>query len=334
MIPIEIPNWLLSKDEVGYLSPRLEFVPTGELQVTSTFCEGYASAMPKGGRLGFINWDGVFAIPPRYDAVEDFCNGYSCVCRDGATGVINRSGEAVFPLAFHDIVELVTDRGCVFQLFLEDGRRMDLVTADKQILKQNIRVAHSSFVYRICDDAGVSCMLLLKREDGRFAFVDLVGQERFQLGQEIVDVSSDMQGGLLPVCNCEGLWGLMDLQGKLTIPYQYQEIYGSDGLWIVCRNGHYGLVDLLNNPILDFTFERLMFASNGLFEANREDKWGIIDVTGQAIFPFVPATFAHSPLAQKHYIRWDHPKTLVSAFYRYSDLEHPILVRNAALEDF
>lgn len=86
--------------------------------------------------------------------------------------------------------------------------------------------------------------------------------------------------------------GLMDLNGKIIIPYQY-EFWSkriSKGLWPVGKNNICGVVNLKNETVVPFTYYMIESYSDdlGLAPARKTEggKYGFIDRTGKEVIPF------------------------------------------------
>jgi hypothetical protein len=60
------------------------------------FCEGLAPA-EKGGKVGFIDVTGEFAIPPRYSEAKNFAEGLAPVGVGRKLGYIDKTGKFVWP---------------------------------------------------------------------------------------------------------------------------------------------------------------------------------------------------------------------------------------------
>lgn len=73
--------------------------PNPEMQSVASFSEGLAAAS-KGGKIGFIDENGQWAIEPIYGAAQGFRGGISPVSLANRWGVIDKSGKLVVPLQF------------------------------------------------------------------------------------------------------------------------------------------------------------------------------------------------------------------------------------------
>jgi hypothetical protein len=98
-----------------------------------------------------------------------------------------------------------------------------------------------------------------------------------------------------------GRWGMVDLNGVLTVPCQYERHafennplqYSDSDLryLIVIKNGKYGVIDQHNNILVPFTYDKLSQPYRELeqyeqLEAVRKSKRGIIDLHGNITAPF------------------------------------------------
>ncbi len=86
----------------GYIDARGEFVPEIEVISGSTppFTEGVAPALDDHDKVGFVDKQGNWVIPPRFDFAGSFSEGLASVEVDGLYGYIDHSGSFVIPPRF------------------------------------------------------------------------------------------------------------------------------------------------------------------------------------------------------------------------------------------
>lgn len=65
-----------------------------------TYQEGLTPFVGKNYQVGFMNEDFQIIVPPKYDYVSNYKNGYAIVALDNKLGVIDKAGNMVIPLGF------------------------------------------------------------------------------------------------------------------------------------------------------------------------------------------------------------------------------------------
>lgn len=84
--------------------------------------------------------------------------------------------------------------------------------------------------------------------------------------------------------------GVLDLNGRVIIPFQY-EFWSkgiSKGIWPVGKNNACGVVNMKNETIVPFIYSMIESYSsvNNLAAAQKDGKYGFIDRSGKEIVPF------------------------------------------------
>lgn len=128
------------------------------------------------------------------------------------------------------------------------------------------------------------------------------------------------RNGLAPVSK-DNLYGLIDIEGNLIIPFEYESIVMStvnaysvskDNKWgfitksnqilipiiydvtsdfienlcAVKKDGKWGFIDLLNNPIIPFDYDGCTDFKTGLAGVVKDKKWGVINKENQLLIDF------------------------------------------------
>ena len=85
-------------------------------------------------------------------------------------------------------------------------------------------------------------------------------------------------------------FGVVDLNGKIIVPYKYDQIFKynnnlarvqTGGRW----TGKYGFIDLKGNEIVKCKYEDADEFCEGLARVKINDKWGFIDTNGKEVIP-------------------------------------------------
>lgn len=84
----------------GYMGHLGHWLIQPAFLINSSFLEGRAVASTDGENLGFIDFTGSFAVPPRFSRCSGFSEGLAAVCMDDRWGFIDRAGKLEIPTVF------------------------------------------------------------------------------------------------------------------------------------------------------------------------------------------------------------------------------------------
>lgn len=121
--------------------------------------------------------------------------------------------------------------------------------------------------------------LLLKNKDGLYGFLNTDGYLVIPFNYEDADFMSDDQAA---VCK-DGKWGLVGLNGSLTVALKYDDLYSPRGGFASFkRNGKWGLLGLDGTEVIAPEFEIVRVAEyNRIVVKNK--KWGLVSVEGEIL---------------------------------------------------
>jgi hypothetical protein len=286
-----------------------------------------AGARDQKDRYGFINREGVWAVPPVFTRVEPFAaNGLAPAIRAGEDlwGYIDASGEFAIPPAYEQAFPFDGDRAKVrsddglYGLINSKGQAVGkqkfahlgdfdsggLAPAQKEldglyglVNRNGAWVAQPSFELVYSFNGG---NLAPARQDGLFGFINRSGQWVIKPAFGNVD-DFEIRLGRAPA-EQSGAWGLIDSGGNWVVSPDHLLLLnagsGANGpLQVFAENGRWGLMDengrWLLEPILTAS---PYFAANGLSEARIGALYGFIDRFGhwvlepafQQVGPFKP----------------------------------------------
>lgn len=203
----------------GYHDGRIAAAESGSW--TEAGQGAYQRFQAEAGAWGYRDTAGELAVAYRYDEAAPFSEGMAGVGlkgEDGRTlyGFIDPGGNEIFPLEYDGFVSCVNGSGALLR---EDGR-WAYVDAAGRMLTRFLFDELSNFSE---DVARV-------RTNGALELVDWTGTALFTLedGQAL-----PCSGGVVPVQNGDGLWGIYDKSGRLLVDFEYERVFHWDGcLWL------------------------------------------------------------------------------------------------------
>jgi hypothetical protein len=258
------------------------------------FSEGLAAAMETpGGKWGYINTKGEFAISPRFasshtDYVSSFEGGFAAVEVAGRFGYIDHTGEfAIQPKfldggSFHDgMARVIAEGPCIYLRISEESPCPDLGVLPKDTKTQEPLPA--------CE----------------YTFVDKFGKV---ISDQRYDYALPFAEGLAPV-RIGKLWGYIDKTGMMVIAPHFDSASSfSDGLGLVSENGLFGYIDRTGAYVIKPEFKRAeSFAEGRAVVGDTESGHWYIDHSGHQA---IPGKFA---LASPFFKGLAHIKILSSA---------------------
>nr|WP_279537986.1 WG repeat-containing protein [Paenibacillus turpanensis] len=124
------------KDEkVGFINNEGQFVIPPTYKLTYNFSEGFATVFID-GKCGYIDSSGQLVIPAVYDSAYPFRNGQALVKRDGLLGFINTKGEVILPFTYTRVKGISTlhEFGpSMYRPFSDEADGMAILYKDDQV---------------------------------------------------------------------------------------------------------------------------------------------------------------------------------------------------------
>jgi hypothetical protein len=235
------------------------------------FSEGLAVAMEKdGGKWGYINTKGEFAITPRFvwspmDYVWPFEGGFAKIEVAGKFGYIDHSGDLAIQArfldgdSFHDeMARVVVEGPCAYAQILEESPCPDFEVLPKGAKTQQPLPACK---YTFIDKSG-----------------SIISEQRYDYALPFAEALAPVRIGKL--------WGYIDKKGLMVVAPRFDSASSfSDGLGLVSENGLFGYVDRKGTYIIRPEFKRAeSFAEGRAVVGDTDSGYWYIDHNGtQAI---------------------------------------------------
>lgn len=209
------------------------------------------------GKWGFVNEKGKTKIKMKYDKVEPFSQGLSCVKSDGLYGYINEEGDLVTGIMYEaasayfrtatDQVLACCKKDGKYRLVKNDGSvYLDLQYTDLRIVnyayalandeagKVNVVVLDTRPLSIAYDEVSIfegSDYAIAKR-GGKTYFIDRKGKEVKDL---CFDDAEDMEGGLVLISK-NGKYGVLDKNLQMIVPCNYTNASFDKGCYQIGNN--------------------------------------------------------------------------------------------------
>lgn len=91
--------------------------------------------------------------------------------------------------------------------------------------------------------------------------------------------------GLMTFTDETYTFGVIDLEGNMILPQEYQSInVYMDGYMVVCKDGKYGMTDGKGEIIVEPEYDQVLWSSSGII-IQSGDKYGVLDKKGKKVLP-------------------------------------------------
>lgn len=224
------------------------------------------------GKWGFVNEKGKTKIKMKYDKVEPFSQGLSCVMNDGFYGYINEEGDLVTGIMYEaasSCFRTATDQ--VLACCRKDGK-YGLLSNDGSVYLdfQNTDLQIVNYAYALATDGA-----------GK---VNVVTLEARPLSTAYDEVSI-VEGTDFAIAKRGGKSYFIDRKGKEVKDLCFDEAEDmEEGVVLVSKNGKYGVLDKCLNMIVPCNYTNAGFDKGCYQIGNNWDGFGIVS-QGKVVVP-------------------------------------------------
>lgn len=280
---------------------------------------GYTQTIPdlipyrKGEKWGFVDKDKETIIPFQYDRAAPFSHGLATVRLGDKEGYIDKTGKLVLDTLYIEVGDFENGYAIVGQPWrlytyeyeveedeedfgslgggtytsasgdppkygVIDTKGNIILPEEYTAIYQNqgyfIIGMDSRDEYNVYSEAQITSI---------YGLANLQGQILVPPKYESVDIVGDKL-----VCRTfEGMYGCVDFENNLLIPFQYQTVFflnpesktffgEMEDKWYLVRE---------NKPQIELKYDNIYFHSEGLAKVRKDDKWGFINGKGKEVIP-------------------------------------------------
>lgn len=229
---------------------------------------------------GYVDINSKILISPQFEKASNFYNGYAIVQLDGNIFIINKDGKK-YSIPQDKITDfksitlnvLRINNGNTWCLANLDFKPYDNTSYDDILsFSENLCAVKSNGKWGFIDN-NLDLVLDAKYNDVVYndteqcfyqnrAFVKvndkyiLIDNQGNQVGNDCYDDAKPFSSdGSLACVKKNGLWGFVDINGILTIDYQYNDAYSfSNYVAAVCNGSNWQYISYSNQPINDYKY--------------------------------------------------------------------------------
>lgn len=187
-------------------------------------CSENKSNLPSGSPKTVLSNELYGQLIEKYDSIADYEFGYAVV-KKGKYGILDYKGQEVL--------------GCVYDTIFS-------INPDVKVLKQN----------------------------DKYGFIEYNGNKITEIDNDDVKFKPDCIDSKIIAVKKGKLWGIIDLNGNVLIPFEYDNIAAIDSHnAVVGKSGKYGLIDSIGNFTVELKYDTIYYhfeeSDISLIELNR-----------------------------------------------------------------
>jgi WG containing repeat len=254
--------------------------------------QGLAIIKDDAGKYGIIDTNLRLVIEPSYVAIGDFTEfGLAPACKfEGHCGYINAEGKEVVPNKYADVTP--------FNKFgLAVASELPLDSKDKiySVMDKTGRVVihadpTTKISYRLTDSIHADKFIVVDvLEKGNFVGFHLLDSATLkQVTPSYYEVISVFDANNLFRVRKNNLWGLMDLEGKITTKCIYKDIKKQREGYYPVQNeaGKMGFIDKKGKIMIPFEYDDVKpFRGGNAIVTKGKERWGLINKFNAKIVP-------------------------------------------------
>jgi WG containing repeat len=260
---------------------------------------GVATVTDEMKKVGVIDADLNVIVPPSYLWIGNFNQfGLANACQtEGHCGVVKTDGSVVIPMEFEDVSAFNKFGMTVAREAPKDCKTNDCKFYTVYDQKGKVLIPKSLDVptrYEVTDSLHNDAhIIVMAYQNGaarpRFHLLDRKSFK--QITKTPYETISPFDGNGLFRVEKNGLWGLIDIDGKDVVKCHYGDMrMGTEGYYPVrnAETGLYGFIDKKGKVQIPFDYEDVKYFRNGHCVVSKgRDEWGLINKFNAKIVPCV-----------------------------------------------
>ena len=259
----------------------------------------------KGRKFGLLDMDGKIVLKAEFDKIIllDSASALGQRRKDGRTNeFVDAGGKVVFSLPasyelgeYHNGQAIVSTQSYIDFYGQHFGKAGVIDTRGKFIIPMNYLSMSRTFtekgevIYCAQKRVGNEFFTGLVNRNGKvilpFQYSDIQGASdtRYLNGYSVNPVYGIAAQGLI-IAARNGKYGCIDINGKVKIPFMYDDIEAfQNGQAIVRKAGKYGVVDCTGKVVVPIRYEEVHPEGKSIYEVVLSHKMGLADSQGKVI---------------------------------------------------
>jgi hypothetical protein len=286
---------IISNGKYGYMNAQGKLIIPAMYSEAGPFQDGLA-VVSKDELYGIIDKKNRLVIDFQYDEVSEFVNNRAIVRQGEKYGVINRSGKWLFPLEFDDIslgsnhlyTVIKEGKSSTYNLNLE------AVICCEETVEPNFSqiMSNKHPEFEFVGELDRKSNRAVVKVAGQLNYIDSLGKvilpSPLEWFADAVNVAKFNNG--FAVFRKKEKFGLIDVTGKVIQKPIYEASGPYTGLWPVKDKGNWALLDVKGKVVLPFEYDFIRWMPDLGYLIERTEKFGLLNTTGKMILPVLYAT--------------------------------------------
>jgi hypothetical protein len=281
---------IISNGKYGYMNTQGKLIIPAIYSEVGPFQDGLA-VVSKDELFGIIDKKNQVVVDFQYDEMSEFMSNRAIVRQGEKYGVINRSGKCIFPLEFEDI-SLGTNRiytvvkdgkSTLYNLNFEPV----LFGAGTTETNFSKLMSAKRPEFELVGDLDRKSNRAVVKVAGQLNYIDSLGKviltTPLEWFADALNVAKFCNG--YAVFRKKEKFGLIDLNGKVIQKPIYESSGPYTGLWPVKDKGNWALLDVKGKVVLPFEYDFIRLMPDLGYLIEKEEKFGLINSAGKMIIP-------------------------------------------------
>lgn len=217
----------------------------------------------KKGKVGAMDQAGNVIIPFEYEMVLPQGDNFYQVIKNRKTGLADQSGQEIIPPKYDDLMQI--ENGLYKAILSGKEGIIDPAIGEFLIEPEYEYISRADRYYQT------------KRND-RLVLFDLQFQEIELPDYELMIYQGD---GYLGVEE-NGKRGIVDIQGKVLVPIEYDDVWLASAGILVKQEGLWGLLDHKGKVVIPLVYDAMEF-NGDLIRVKKKESWGVLDHSGKEV---------------------------------------------------
>ena len=239
----------------------------------------------KNGKHGIYYKSGKQCIPIEYDDIERLYTNYWLTTKDGKVGLCWSNGNQIFPTNYKDICILRREESGKYDFFIVKKDKYAILDSDGKAIfpTQYDKIRHRDDYWILENSSTTDCLFksgeLVKGITINYYDIPFLHQENGQTKKYY-----DFKKG--------NLWGIIDEDGRIRIPAQYQKylrlvnhLNENSPIRLIAYNKEKcGIINFENEIILPFEYHRIVKTALGyIIEVETTEGWQLFNLQSKRI---------------------------------------------------
>jgi len=244
-------------------------------------------------KYGLVDSEGNILIPNEYDVLVDKSDNVFMAIKDKKYGILDRNGNVILPFEY-DGLDYKSDD----VIIVKKGNNSGIVDINNNIV---LPLEYDSLIFESSD-------AVIAEKDGKFGIVNIYGNIRLPFIYSSISYYSDNIIGVTQ----NGVVSYIDINRNVKFENIRMREYYSDNVFVAMdiKTLDCAIYDIEGNMLSGYNLTGYhKYYSDNIIIVKKNDKYGIIDMYGNEILPFVYKEISYYEsngyvLAEQSYGHW------------------------------